>query len=461
MEILGKYVFNKKIGNTFLKYVKTQNIDKVLKMAFKDNFFLVKNKKITVDNYIENKNFLFKKFEITLSPIMIHFLNERQIENISTDFYQYLLLDIKNNEEQIFEKIENLLFHFSTLFYIMDKDTNKFYLDLNLRKNIKDKCKIIKNNKNINHIIELYSKELNIWNGDNFRCLFIEETQQLLIIINHLFVDGISWRLLMENFDKALNNNEIILEPTRFDMWSNQLLENTIIDSEVNYWNDIHNSIECFIDNKNNNNYSNKYCSFKSISIEISKNKLFINLRNHTLSKLMKTLFNLFKKDSIAVNIETHGREDITYINNLNDIFGWFTSFFPMVFKKDKYELEDIEKKFGELSKNGINYLLLKHNFIRNKHLTKPKNKTDVLFNFMGDFEYESNNFKLNKIGEQGDCGHILTFWFDIKYNNNNGCLLNCNLYYLNNHIEEKTINLLLDNLKENLIIKINFLSVF
>jgi amino acid adenylation domain-containing protein len=452
LDILGKKLIKVKLGETFIRYIKTNTMKDLFQLSFRDPFILLKNKKSVIEYCIKNKNYNFKKFEVDSSPIMKHFLEDREITNISSEFYQYIVLSIKKNIsiEKLFFKIEDILFNFSPLFYYLNN--NKFYLDYNLRKNIKDKFKRIEKDTGLLNIINNFAKELNINIGDNFRVIFIEETNNLIFVINHFFVDGISWRLLMDNLSKLLNNEEIDEEKNRFDIWSNQLSKVDVDDNEFNYWNNTHQSIEKFFDSKEES-YSNKFSKVKKFKIKISNKKQHMNIRNYTLNKLLDTLFDKYNKKSISLNIETHGREDITFINDMNSLFGWYTSYFPMTFEKTKYRISDIEDKFKELNKNGIYYLLLKYNFIKKYSLTKEKNKIDILFNFMGDFSFESESIKLQDIGEEGDCGHVLSFWFDIASNNKNGCILNCNLYYLENHIKKEEIDIITNLLVNNFLI--------
>lgn len=463
LNILGNKIKYNKIGSTYIKSIEISDMKRIFENYFKDLFILVKNKKNIIDYYTINNNYIFDIIKVNSSPIINHFFYDREIENLSTDFYQYIILNINFNYDNdiILKKIENILFHFSPLYYIFKKNEKlEINLDFNLRKLIKNKFRIInKLTDNIENIINYYSKELDIYNGDNFRILLINETNELVIIINHFCVDGISWRLLINNLlndnYQSKNNYE---ERTRFDTWTNELNElnkiNAInfIDNEINYWNNIINKTEKFNYDLVGTSYSNKYSVLKTFNVKISDHKLNINLRNYVLSKLLKTLFVYFNGKSITLNIETHGREDITYINNLNDIFGFFTSYFPMIFETNKISMNDIENKFNELYKNGIYYLLLRYNFIKKYNLETEKNKVEILFNFMGEFNSNSELLKISKIGEKGDNGHVLTFWIDIKSNNYLGCELNINLYYLSNFINEDSVNFLIDELKKNLL---------
>ena len=73
------------------------------------------------------------------------------------------------------------------------------------------------------------------------------------------------------------------------------------------------------------------------------------------------------------------------------------------------------------------------------------------LWSLLINVNYENDIFRVNDIGEKGDCNHILTFWFNITQNNSNGCKINCKLYYLQNFITVNEVETILKKLKNNL----------
>lgn len=447
LDLLGNKMVTSKLGNTFIKTIYTNQMKSVFDIALKDPFLFISNKKQLIE-YYQEKDYNFNLINVKNSPIMIHFLKERDIDNINTNFYQFSVLDILKSfkTDNIIKNIEEVLFEFSSLFYKLKDD--KFVLDLNLRKFIKDKI-IQSENNDIDYLIKTYSNKLDLSIGNNFYVIYTDN--KLIILINHFLVDGISWRLLYDNLNNQFNNKNDFEERNRFDIWTDNLNDILVSESEIKYWNKIHNSINKLF-NSEYNNYSNVNCKIFEKEIKISENKFNLNIRNFVLSKLSKALIKSLDVNKLSINIETHGREEINYLTNINEIFGWFTSYFPMIILKEEDDISDIENKFKNLNKNGINYLLLKYGFIKDKKLVEEKNKIDILFNFMGDLNFKSENFKLNKIDERGDCGHALNFWFDVKTNNNNGCILNIKLYYLENIVSDKLINKIILNLEENLL---------
>jgi len=307
-------------------------------------------------------------------------------------------------------------------------------------------------NKNIDNklLIDEYAQKLNIYNGDNFYVILNEYTNNIIILINHFFIDGVSWRLLLDKIE----DKNLYEELERYDIWTNELynIKYGDISNEYNFWNDIHKNIPFFLYDIKYNNISKNMYSIENEEQEhilININDKYIN-RDIVLKNLVLTLLEIYNINQIAINIETHGREDITFNNNIYNIFGWFTSYFPYIFNYENINnLHDIFNK--DIHKNGIYYLLLKYNYFKNYKLIEEKNKVEILFNYMGDFKSSYSNFKLLDIGEKGDCGHCISFWFSIL-NDNHDKYLNINISYLRNFIHKQTIINIINKLSHRLL---------
>ena len=238
------------------------------------------------------------------------------------------------------------------------------------------------------------------------------------------------------------------------ELWTNELynIKYGDISNEYNFWNDIHKNIPFFLYDIKYNNISKNMYSIENEEQEhilININDKYIN-RDIVLKNLVLTLLEIYNINQIAINIETHGREDITFNNNIYNIFGWFTSYFPYIFNYENINnLHDIFNK--DIHKNGIYYLLLKYNYFKNYKLIEEKNKVEILFNYMGDFKSSYSNFKLLDIGEKGDCGHCISFWFSIL-NDNHDKYLNINISYLRNFIHKQTIINIINKLSHRLL---------
>jgi len=72
--------------------------------------------------------------------------------------------------------------------------------------------------------------------------LGVDKTSRLLLVIHHLVVDGVSWRILVEDLQttyQQLERGEAIKLPsktTSFKQWSEQLRVYAAVQQELDYW---------------------------------------------------------------------------------------------------------------------------------------------------------------------------------------------------------------------------------
>ncbi|HYC29732.1 MAG TPA: amino acid adenylation domain-containing protein, partial [Chitinophagaceae bacterium] len=59
---------------------------------------------------------------------------------------------------------------------------------------------------------------------------------QLFIIAHHLIIDGISWRILLEDLRAAYNNQPLPQKTASLVQWQKALAETALTEKEVNYW---------------------------------------------------------------------------------------------------------------------------------------------------------------------------------------------------------------------------------
>ena len=179
-------------------------------------------------------------------------------------------------------------------------------------------------------------------------------SQQLLIIIHHLVVDGVSWRILLEDIQTAyqqLTENqpiELPLKSTSIKTWSEQL-QNYSIEEEKEYWQEIA-SKTCVSLPRDYPEGENTIAVTKQVIVTLGTEetetllKTFPKTSNTQindilLTALVEAVSQWTEQRSLLINLESHGREDINDRINITRTVGWFTSLFPVFFAlcADKY----------------------------------------------------------------------------------------------------------------------------
>lgn len=244
-------------------------------------------------------------------------------------------------------------------------------------------------------------------NGPLFKMVLFQlaEYDQLLLTAHHLIVDGISWRILMEDVSTLymahVNNEELKLpeKTDSFAYWMEQMntwAKKENFDAELDYWNAVTEKISVeiqpdFQGGKNSWEVANSYGFNLSKEHTDLLNGSINEVRNTQVQDLLLTaLSNAFIKNfdvnTPSIILESHGREPFSDEVDVSRTVGWFTSKYPVVFDgfKNANLLDQIATVKDTLRAvpSTIGYGVLDQ--MLNK--ISSKNSPQILFNYLGDF---------------------------------------------------------------------------
>ena len=250
----------------------------------------------------------------------------------------------------------------------------------------------------------------------------------LLIAIHHLVVDGVSWRILLEDFTKgysqALENREVKLQDKTdsFKEWSSRLYKyanSKELLRESNYWQKVEQMQVPSLprDRKIENGRFKDVCTKEICFTEEETERLLkqVNKAYNTeindilLTALGLAVYEWAGLNKVAVNLEGHGREEVIKDVNVTRTMGWFTSMYPVVLTIDKpgdisYRIKATKEELRRVPNKGIGYGILK--YLRddeNKDSTEFPLQPEIGFNYLGQFTEH-----LTKPGE-GTISHVKT----------------------------------------------------
>lgn len=244
-------------------------------------------------------------------------------------------------------------------------------------------------------------------------------SDRLLIVIHHLVVDGISWRILIEDiqnaYQQAMNGKEIELpaKTASFKHWAEQVRQysdsHTLLE-EKSYWQAVE-STEIHLlphdyptTHEDNLTQDTQIVNF-NLSLTDTKTLLTqvheayrTEINDILLTALTLTMYRWHGKPNTLITLEGHGREAIIEDIDISRTVGWFTSMYPVVLtlpieKELGYQIKYIKETLRKIPNKGIGYGLL-------KYLTSPDNKKDltftiqpqISFNYLGQFDEETEN---------------------------------------------------------------------
>ncbi|MEG4517834.1 MULTISPECIES: amino acid adenylation domain-containing protein [unclassified Microcoleus] len=251
-----------------------------------------------------------------------------------------------------------------------------------------------------------------------------QQPSRLLIVIHHLAVDGVSWRILLEDLQIAceqLSRGEAIALPpktTSFKQWAQRLVEygqSEALHQEFDYWlAHLQKPISSLpVDFAGG---SNAVAQSRIVSVAIAAEDT--NVLLHEVPKVYRTQINdvllaaltwafaqWTGERSLLVDLDGHGREDIFPDADVSRTVGWFTSVFPVLLSIGEAStpadgLKAVKEQLRAIPNRGIGYGLLRYlagGEMSQKLSSLPT--AEVSFNYFGQFDQvlpESSLFALS-----------------------------------------------------------------
>ncbi len=237
--------------------------------------------------------------------------------------------------------------------------------------------------------------------GPLLRYAYDDETRELLIAIHHLAVDGVSWRILLEDLHRALCGQPPVEPTTGFHTWASALAgaaNSVMLREEGAYWRDIVATPAAplapdFAGGENTE------ASAETLVVSLSETEtsellqqLPARTRARVQDALLTALAHALGGAERLIEIEGHGREEsvlMEYGNlpaaaDLSRTVGWFTTIFPVRLRAEispSATLASTHAHTSAIPRNGFGYSLLRASGVVDA--IAP----DVLFNYLGQFD--------------------------------------------------------------------------
>ncbi|MEH2062640.1 MAG: amino acid adenylation domain-containing protein [Nostoc sp.] len=250
-----------------------------------------------------------------------------------------------------------------------------------------------------------------------------DKKARLLIVIHHLVVDGVSWRILLEDLQtgyEQLSRGQSIQLPaktTSFKDWAQQLTayaQSEVNKSELAYWLSQSHSLVSpipvdYAEGVNTaasaNTISVSLNSAETLSLLQDVPKAYkTQINDVLLTALVLVLSRWTNSKSVLFNLEGHGREDIIDSVDLSRTIGWFTTIFPVLLKLEAIDkdnignaLKSVKEQLRAIPNKGIGYGLLRYlnsdAEISGTLETIPA--SEISFNYLGQFTQVLNTSSL------------------------------------------------------------------
>ncbi|MGH3673693.1 MAG: condensation domain-containing protein, partial [Pseudonocardiaceae bacterium] len=170
----------------------------------------------------------------------------------------------------------------------------------------------------------------------------------LLLTIHHLAVDGVSWRILLDDLDtayqQARTGSAVTSEPagTTAVTWAHQLAEHTrsgALSIDLDYWTQVSRGVQIELPVDRPGRHTAGSTRRVTVRLEAAQTAALLHevpgvyrtqINDVLLSALGRVLSGWTGCNRVLVALEGHGREEILDGIDLSRTVGWFTTQFPV-----------------------------------------------------------------------------------------------------------------------------------
>jgi amino acid adenylation domain-containing protein/non-ribosomal peptide synthase protein (TIGR01720 family) len=268
---------------------------------------------------------------------------------------------------------------------------------------------------------------LNLNEGPISRVVYFDlgvgRPHRLLMVIHHLAIDGVSWRILLDDMQRVyeqLERGERVKLPPKtlsFKRWSELLMrhaQDPAVRRELEYWT----ANTCSKVGKLPVDYTgdNTADSARSLSVSLATEETRLLLQevgqayrtqinDVLLAALAQALAQWTGEPRLLVDLEGHGREEISEVD-VSRTVGWFTTIFPVLLEVGSTlapgeTLKSVKEQLRRIPQRGIGYGLLKYLSAEETASEQLRNgpQAEMSFNYLGQldqvFRDETSTFAL------------------------------------------------------------------
>ncbi|EOO12020.1 non-ribosomal peptide synthetase [Bacillus cereus] len=359
--------------------------------------------------------------EVPLTPIQYWFFEQEHSR--PEHWNQSMLLRVKERlDVKLLEgAILNLLKHHDALRFRYEQLANGTWRQRNEGTDEHSVLHVVKRNKAneqawnkvIQEEMNITQTSFNLVTGPLMRVVYFEDTlsgnDRIFWVIHHLVVDGVSWRILLEDLQAVYNQMKqgqgvrLPAKSTSFKEWSERLqaYSDSGISKEVqDYWNErveketmkipmdypMQETTEESIDQVTRTlGVEETHALLQEVPVT---HKTRIN--EVLLAALGQAIVDFTNQQTVSIHLEGHGREEMVEGIDLSRTVGWFTSIYPvhLNFQGTKTPIEGlkaVKDQLRQIPNRGVDYGILR--YLKKELLPFYQQKPSISFNYLGQFD--------------------------------------------------------------------------
>jgi amino acid adenylation domain-containing protein/non-ribosomal peptide synthase protein (TIGR01720 family) len=242
----------------------------------------------------------------------------------------------------------------------------------------------------------------------------LKDGDRVGLIIHHLVVDGVSWRILLEDLSDLYSGYKegkkpgLPLKTDSFQRWAllqKEYAAGKKLERERPYWEEVcHRQIAGLAQDKVvKEGHAAVIDSVEFFALDEQTTELLQTRVNRVynteindvlLTSLGLALKEVLSADKSVLRMEGHGREEIIDGIDISRTVGWFTTFYPFVLdvsisSDQTANLISVKESLRRIPGRGIGYGILTH---LSREGLETKLTPEIIFNYLGDFGVNVSN---------------------------------------------------------------------
>jgi len=286
-------------------------------------------------------------------------------------------------------------------------------------------------------------RSLDLQNGPLLRALLVtlaDGTQRLALIIHHLAVDGVSWRVLLEDLQQAYEQRsagggiQLPAKTNAFQGWTARLESAAArFDEQLDYWKNQHQGAQDLPCERPDGSLQNLHGEKIEWRLDAERTRQLLQqapaayrtqVNDLLLTALARTISRWSQQPGTLIELEGHGREDLFDDIDLTRTVGWFTSLFAVkLTASDDLDssIKSIKEQLRAVPDKGLGYGVL-------RYLAPPSVRAElarlapprITFNYLGQFDRQFDDAALfvpsaETSGVAQDPGAPLANWLTLE----------------------------------------------
>ncbi|NMZ19529.1 non-ribosomal peptide synthetase [Pseudomonas rhodesiae] len=246
-------------------------------------------------------------------------------------------------------------------------------------------------------------RSLDLARGPLLRAVLLtmtDGTQQLLLVIHHLVVDGVSWRVLLDDLQQAYRHAALPAKTSAYQQWAQQLQAHALtLDAQLPYWQAQSMATELPCDNPHGG-LQNRLGRTLEIRLDAEHTRQLLQdapaayrtqVNDLLLTALARVISRWSQQPAALIQLEGHGREDLFDSLDLSRTVGWFTSLFPLRLQANgelSSAIKAVKEQLRAVPHKGIGYGLLRYLGTPDARASLARQAAPrITFNYLGQFD--------------------------------------------------------------------------